>query len=208
MQRYILTGTPGAGKTAIVRRLERLGQVVVEEAATDVIALAQAEGIAEPWREPGFIDRIVTLQHQRQALAAGLASPVQFFDRSPVCTYALATFLGYPPSEILLAEMARIERERTYETDVFFIDNLGFCTPTEARRISFEDALKFERVHEETYQAFGYRCVRIVAGSMDERTERIMRAVRRSSANAMGVTGLSDDFDEPLPQSVLDGFGA
>lgn len=42
MPRYILTGTSGAGKTAILRQLELNGHVVVEEAATDVIALENA----------------------------------------------------------------------------------------------------------------------------------------------------------------------
>jgi predicted ATPase len=35
MKRCILTGAPGAGKTALVRLLERNGYAVVEEAATD-----------------------------------------------------------------------------------------------------------------------------------------------------------------------------
>jgi hypothetical protein len=39
MKRRILTGTPGAGKTSILRLLERLGHSIVEEAATAVIAL-------------------------------------------------------------------------------------------------------------------------------------------------------------------------
>jgi len=39
MKRFILTGTPGSGKTAILRQLEMEGYGVVEEAATDVIAL-------------------------------------------------------------------------------------------------------------------------------------------------------------------------
>ena len=42
MKRYILTGAPGSGKTAILRQLEREGFGVVDEAATDVIALEQA----------------------------------------------------------------------------------------------------------------------------------------------------------------------
>jgi predicted ATPase len=42
MKRFIVTGTPGAGKTAIIRQLELEGFSVVEEAATDVIAAAQA----------------------------------------------------------------------------------------------------------------------------------------------------------------------
>jgi predicted ATPase len=58
MKRYIVTGAPGAGKTAIIRQLELEGFSVVEEAATDVIALWQAEGIAEPWfrKEGSFPD--------------------------------------------------------------------------------------------------------------------------------------------------------
>lgn len=48
MKRFIVTGAPGAGKTAIIRQLEHDGFSIVEEAATDVIALEQARGIAEP----------------------------------------------------------------------------------------------------------------------------------------------------------------
>jgi len=47
MRRFIITGAPGAGKTAIIRQLELDGFSVVEEAATDVIAAAQARGTAE-----------------------------------------------------------------------------------------------------------------------------------------------------------------
>ena len=66
MRRYVLTGTPGSGKTAMLRLLERAGYRVVEEAATDVIALEQALGNSELWRNPGFIDHIVALQQARQ----------------------------------------------------------------------------------------------------------------------------------------------
>ena len=52
MKRFVLTGTSWAGKTAIIRQLELDGFSVVEEAATDIIALAQARGIAEPWTHP------------------------------------------------------------------------------------------------------------------------------------------------------------
>ena len=62
MKRVILTGAPGAGKTALLRRLEIAGYGVVEEAATDVIALAQARGVEEPWRNQRFTDDILHLQ--------------------------------------------------------------------------------------------------------------------------------------------------
>jgi predicted ATPase len=98
MRRYVLTGTPGtpgAGKTSLLRCLGELGYAVVEEAATEVVARAQAHGEDEPWTRVSFLDDIVTLQRQRQRVAAragaGVAA-VQVFDRSPVCTLALATY--------------------------------------------------------------------------------------------------------------------
>jgi len=77
--RFILTGAPGAGKTAILRQLEVDGFSAVEEAATDVIALDQAKDVAEPWTDPSFIDRIVALQRHRRLAASG---ETQFHDRS------------------------------------------------------------------------------------------------------------------------------
>ena len=58
MRRFIITGAPGVGKTAIIRQLELDGFSVVEEAATDVIAAAQAQGTVEPWTHRSFIDVI------------------------------------------------------------------------------------------------------------------------------------------------------
>jgi predicted ATPase len=127
MKRYILTGTPGSGKTSIIHELKSQGYAVVEEAATDVIALEQVNGNSEPWMRPDFIDKIVCLQKQRQINTSALPCELQFYDRSPICTYALSRHLGYPPSAGLLAEMRRIERENIYQKQVFFIENLGFC---------------------------------------------------------------------------------
>src|SRR5579863_1579585 len=70
MKRFVLTGAPGAGKTAIIRQLELDGFSVVEEAATDVIALQQAQGIAEPWTHSSFIDSVADLQRRRLVRAS------------------------------------------------------------------------------------------------------------------------------------------
>ena len=48
MRRFIITGAPGAGKTAILRQLELDGFSVVEEAATDVIAAGETRGKYQP----------------------------------------------------------------------------------------------------------------------------------------------------------------
>ena len=92
MPAYILTGAPGSGKTAILRMLETLGYLVVEEAATDVIALEHALGCDEPWEKADFVDKVVSLQRQRQdRTLINRHGEIAFFDRSPVCTLALST---------------------------------------------------------------------------------------------------------------------
>ncbi|WP_295135571.1 AAA family ATPase [uncultured Reyranella sp.] len=172
--RFILTGAPGAGKTAVVRQLEIDGFATVEEAATDVIALEQARGVAEPWTDPGFIDRIVALQRQRRLAASG---ETQFHDRSAFCTEALATFLGHPASGLLRTEIEELTRSDFYERRVFFVRLMGFIEPTAARRIGLEDARRFEAVHERTYRAHGFELVPVEPGSVVDRVAAIRRAL-------------------------------
>jgi predicted ATPase len=177
MRRFVITGAPGAGKTSIIRQLELDGFSVVEEAATDVIAAADAQGMFELWRDPSFIDAIAHLQRERQIRVSDQRDELQFHDRCIVCTAALAIHLGYPFSPFLNDELERIQREAIYQNRVFFIRNLGFITPTAARRISFEDALRFERIHEETYRDFGFELVPVERGSLVERVNMIKAAV-------------------------------
>lgn len=180
MKRYILTGTPGSGKTSILHALKRQGYPVVEEAATDVIAREHGRGNREPHSQPDFIDAIVHLQKQRQLEASTRPDELQWYDRSPVCTLALSRYLGYPPSASLLEELERIEREMIYERQVFFIEQLGFIQPTEARKITFEEALLFEKIHEETYLSLGYDLIRIAPADLSQRAHRILEWTRET----------------------------
>lgn len=178
MRRFVITGAPGAGKTAIIRQLELDGFSVVEEAATDVIAALEAQGVTEHWRHPSFIDAIANLQRDRQIRASRQPDEVQFHDRCAVCTAALAIYLGYAFSTLLTSELERIKKEAIYQNRVFFIRNLGFVTPTEARRISFEETVRFESIHEETYRDFGFELVPVERGSVTERVDTIKSAIR------------------------------
>lgn len=180
MRRYILTGTPGSGKTVILRQLELEGFRVVEEAATHIIALWQARGIAEPWKHNAFLDAIAELQKLRQIGATSDPCAIQFHDRSAVCTAALAAYLEMPMTDGLKRELERIQTESIFEKRVFFVRNLGFVARTEARRISFEDALRFERTHEETYRNYGFEIVWIEPGTPEERAAAIKTLLPRA----------------------------
>ena len=158
--------------------MELDGFSVVEEAATDIIAAAQVQGTAEPWTHPSFIDAIAGLQRDRQIRASHQPDEVQFHDRCVVCTSALAVYLGYPFSPFLAGELERVQKEKIFQPRVFFIRNLGFITPTAARRITFEETLRFERIHEETYRDFGFELVSIEPGSVADRVKAVKAAFR------------------------------
>lgn len=112
MPRYVLTGTPGVGKTAILR-------------------------LAQPTEDGPAV-----------------------CDRSPVCTLALSRYADIAPSQQLTMEIDRIIAQRLYEPTVFFVRHQGSVQPTPARRISFDDALRFELIHEQTYTS-AYCCLNL-----------------------------------------------
>ena len=170
MKRIILTGAPGAGKTVLIRELERLGYPVVEEAATDVIALEQARGNLRPHEQPQFIEAITQLQVQRAKNAT--AGPVQFHDRSVVCTAALAEFLGYPIPPLL--SQAIVEARTQFEPRVAFVRLLGFIQKTEARQIGLEDSIRFEAVHEKVYRHYGFELDFVQPADIDTRIRAVL----------------------------------
>jgi predicted ATPase len=173
VKRFIMTGAPGSGKTSILRALDQMGYAVVGEAATDVIAAEHARGNAEPWRDLGFTAAIARLQAERLTEPVRNGTTVQVHDRSVVCTLALARYLGHPVTTVLGDEVARVTASEVFDRRVLFVRPLGFIENTAARRISYQESLQFERVHEEDYRRLGFEIVDIPAGPVAERAALI-----------------------------------
>ena len=173
IRRYVLTGAPGSGKTVLAEALRERGHAVVAEAATDVIADLRAQGVDEAWREPAmFADKILAVQIERQRAATGA---VQVYDRSPLCTLALARWLGSEPTAALSAEAERLTAEGIYQPEVFLVQPLGFVTPTAARRISYADSLRFAAVHEDVYREYGFTLVEVPPVPVAQRVALVER---------------------------------
>jgi len=171
--RYVVTGAPGAGKTVLVDQLHARGYPIVREAATDVIAELQAQGCAQPWIRDGFCDRITARQHTRRRAPVPVGARVQFHDRSVLCTLALARYLGHRVPRSLTAEVDDVVRSRVFDPVVFLVRPLGFVHPTAARRISYEDSLVFEAVHEAVYREHGFTLLEVPPASPTVRADLV-----------------------------------
>lgn len=171
MRRYVVTGTPGAGKTTLVEALRVRGYAVVSESATDVIVAGQAHGVSEPWTAPRFFDDILRLQMQRQVQVP--AAAVVLFDRSPICTLALTRYAGQPAPPQLVEEVDRLVSEGFYERTVLLVRPLGFITTTAVRRITYADALAFEAIHESTYRDLGFDLVEVAPDTVERRVQAV-----------------------------------
>lgn len=101
------------------------------------------------------------------------------FDRSPVCTLALARYLDHPVGPLLTAELDRVEREHIYDRSAFYIEPIGHLQQTAARTITYEDALLFGQIHRETYEQLGYHLVSVAAGPLTQRVRDAARGIAR-----------------------------
>jgi len=90
-----------------------------------------------------------------------------------VCTAALAVHLGHPFSPLLVSELERIKKESIYQSRVFFVRNLGFVTLPRRGESSFEETVRFEKIHEDTYRDFGFELISVEPGSVVERVSLI-----------------------------------
>ncbi|WP_433044528.1 AAA family ATPase [Dactylosporangium sp. CS-033363] len=162
IRRFVLTGAPGAGKTTIAEALKERGYAVVDEAATHIIGTVP--GIEQD--TPRFLRTILELQQQREHEQR---AEIQILDRSPICTLALAEYLG--------AKRPEMAKHSQYQRRVFFVRLMDFIVPTQARRIGLEDARRFERIHADVYRRLGYELVEIPPAPLETRVAQVMAGI-------------------------------
>jgi len=91
----------------------------------------------------------------------------------------LCHYSALPAPRQLLEEIERLAAEHSYERAAFFVRNQGFVQATAARRISFEESLVFERIHELTYREAGFELVEVPAAPLPIRVAIIEQTIER-----------------------------
>jgi predicted ATPase len=179
---FVLTGGPGAGKTTLLRRLEGLGELVVEESARAVIREDPAARGGE-----AFFRRIA---ERDMAAFDRLARETRhvFFDRGLMDCYGADGVPPWPELEVAL-------KVRRYNERVFVFPPWREIYSTDAERIQhFAHA---ERVFEfimRQLPALDYTPVIVPVGPVEARARFVLAQV---STNARSSTKSPGSAIEP-----------
>ncbi len=117
--------------------------------------------------------------HPVTAAVQAAHTAVLIYDRSPLCTLALARYLDRPVTRTLRAEIDRVLADQVYEPTVFLVHPLGFITPTPVRRITYADSLTFQAVHKAVYREHGFTLVDVPPGLPAGRADLVEATISR-----------------------------
>lgn len=175
---YVLTGTPGTGKTTLIEAFRKMGLVCADEPARSILKEQLAvDGPALPSKSPAaFVQAMLRRQVET---FSGLNSTTQtvLFDRGIPDLIAYAVRFGINPSEFELAGY-----EYRYNSKVFILPPWkGIFVNDDLRKLSFEEALKFHDALVNAYEKLGYELVTVPLFSVQERMDFITASLNHCS---------------------------
>jgi predicted ATPase len=171
--KYVITGGPCSGKTALIERLASLGYETVRESARDVIEREQRKDSDNilPWTDLEGFQRLVMEEQRRKERA--IKTDLAFLDRSYVDCVAYAKLGGVKPPQ----EIDDLVYKTGY-TNVFLLAPLDFYESDTERKETPEKAMHIGNELYKTYCFYLYNPKIIPAASVDERVEMVLGHVK------------------------------
>ncbi len=180
MNRIVITGGPGFGKSSIVHELESRGYHVFHEISREIIeAQKLTGGEVVPWKDHHAFNEAVFKGRLSQYHAATDGSKLYFFDR------AVPDSLAY-----LLADEKIVPADFVEEARLCNYYHYVFITPPwediyrkdDQRWEGFEYAMKIHHNIEKYYAEMNYQLVEIPQLDVSERVDFILNYLKKDFA--------------------------
>lgn len=180
MKKYVITGGPHAGKSTILRKLQKQGHPCVEEAALLVIErLNDTIGIDAQirWRDDNQLDfqQLVSTTQIKNELQLNTSNhKVCFLDRGLHDGLAYMNFHNKTPPEAYLTQL----ENTSYET-IFLMD---LVTPYDergetGRTLNQQAAEKISNALHQVYTNYGYNVIKVPMLALDERVAFVLNHI-------------------------------
>ena len=173
MQRIVLTGGPGAGKTTVLEELRHRGYATGDDAARSIIRERKHAGLS-PRPDPATFAKQV-FEKEVASYHATTQSPT-FFERGVVD--AVGSLFG--AGTLSEKEFGRLINDYPYQTVFIFPPwEEIYCTDDE-RDHTFEHSVKVYESILALYQRFSSTPIEVPLGTVDDRTNFILAHIKRT----------------------------
>ena len=173
-QRYVITGAPGTGKTAIINALKERGYSCVDENSREIIAEQMINGgEILPWKNQIAFENLISSKRAKQ-YASIHKDEIYFFDRSTIDCIAYLKANNLETS----TEILEVMKNHEFNSNVFYTPIWGeIYTNDSERKESIESAITIEKSLLETYNFFGYTLIEIPKLTTGARVDFILSKI-------------------------------
>ena len=173
-QKYIITGAPGTGKTAIINALMQKGYSCKKEISREIIAeQLSIGGDILPWKNQiSFENHIANLRKEQYLNSS--ENKNYFFDRSSIdcIAYLKANKLG------VTTEITQIIKQCIFNKQVFITPFWEEIYINDGERMEdIKTAINIESSLIETYRSLGYTLVKVPKLSVSKRVNFILSKI-------------------------------
>ena len=173
-QRYVITGAPGTGKTAIINALKERGYSCADENSREIIAEQIINGgEVLPWKNQIAFEDLISSKRAKQ-YASIPKDKICFFDRSTIDCIAYLQANNLETS----AKILEVIKNCKFNSNVFYTPIWEeIYTNDNERKESLESAISIEKFLLETYIFFGYTLIAIPKSTTRERVDFILSKI-------------------------------
>ena len=168
MQRVVLTGGPGAGKSTVLELLNRQGFATGDDAARAIIRQRKRSGLAPRPEAKTFAQQVLEKEVEAYHSAR---SPTTFFERGVIDAVASLAAVG----GLSEAEADELLANYPYEAVFIFPPWEEIYCMDEERDHSFAHAEKVFHATMAFYRRCGYAPVEVPPASVEDRGEFILK---------------------------------
>ena len=173
--RVVITGGPGAGKTALLNELSRLGYATVDDTPRAIIRARRARGLSPRPPPLEFAEEVLRREIEQHDLHVGDA--LTFFDRGVVD--ALLMVADAAPERRV--EIATLAAEHPYHPVAIFLPPWEeIYVNDEERDHSFSHAVWVYESLVAWYEACGYQVAPLPKVPVAERCDHVLSALNPS----------------------------
>ena len=175
IQKYIITGAPGTGKTTIINALKKKDYYCAEEISRELIAeQISIGGNILPWKNQIAFENKIANRRYKQYLDS-TENCICFFERSSI------DCIAYLNSNKLKAtsQINQIIKNCIFNKTVFYTPIWEEIYKNDSeRQESFDQSIKIDKHLKDSYIKFGYVLIEIPKLSVEERVKFILTQIK------------------------------